>query len=61
MRSSTAPCAPEDLKRPRPCEWYCCGYAGVDQWYDDALYHSPDVMLSNSSGAYGVTISEHMV
>lgn len=33
----------------------------MDQWKDDALYHSPEVMLSNSSGAYGVTISEHMV
>ena len=30
----------------------------MDQWKDDALYHSPEVMLSNSSGAYGVTISE---
>ncbi|MFQ9289443.1 MAG: hypothetical protein ACLR39_01470 [Oscillospiraceae bacterium] len=40
---------------------FCCSYAGMDQWKDDALYHSPEVMLSNSSGAYGVTISEHMV
>ncbi len=41
--------------------WICTPSAGVNPYVDDSLYHSPDVLLSNSSGAYGVTISEHIV
>ena len=52
---------PKELKAATALRWFCCSYAGMDQWKDDALYHSPEVMISNSSGAYGVTISEHMV
>ena len=52
---------PKELKAATALRWFCCSYAGMDQWKDDALYYSPEVMLSNSSGAYGVTISEHMV
>ena len=52
---------PKELKAATALRWFCCAYAGMDQWKDDALYHSPEVMLSNSSGAYGVTISEHIM
>ena len=52
---------PKELKAATALRWFCCSYAGMDQWKDDALYHSPEVMLSNSSGAYGVTSSEHRV
>ena len=54
-------CNPQDLKRATGLKWYCCGFAGVDQLSDDSLYASPDVVLSNSSGAYGLTISEHIL
>lgn len=54
-------CEPGDLKRATGLKWYCCGFAGVDQLSDDSLYASPDVVLSNSSGAYGLTISEHIL
>ena len=50
-------CEPGDLKRATALKWYCCGFAGVDLLSDDGLYANPDVMLSNSSGAYGLTIS----
>lgn len=50
-------CNPQDLKRATGLKWYCCGFAGVDQLSDDSLYASPDVVLSNSSGAYGLTIA----
>ena len=52
---------PKELKAATALRWFCCSYAGMDQWKDDALYHSPEVMLSNSSGAYGLTISEHIL
>lgn len=39
---------PKELKAATALRWFCCSYAGMDQWKDDALYHSPEVMLSNS-------------
>lgn len=41
-------------------KWYCCSYAGVDPYQPP--FHFPEgVLLTNSSGAYGVTISEHIL
>ena len=52
---------PGDLKTFTGMKWFCGSFAGVDAYLDDALYPSPEVMLSNSSGAYGVTIAEHLI
>ena len=52
---------PADLKSFTGLKWFCGSFAGVDAYLDDALYPSPDVVLSNSSGAYGVTIAEHLI
>ena len=52
---------PEELKSFVNLKWFCGSFAGVDAYLDDSLYPSSDVMLSNSSGAYGVTIAEHMI
>lgn len=41
-------------------KWYCCSYAGVDP-YQPPFRFPEGVMLTNSSGAYGVTISEHIL
>ena len=43
-------------------KWYCCAFAGVDPYCkDDGIFANPDCLLSNSAGAYGVTIAEHVV
>ena len=42
-------------------KWICTPYAGVDQFLKPGLFANPDAMLSNSSGAYGVTIAEHTI
>ena len=43
-------------------KWYCCTYAGVDPYCaNPTLFANPDCLLSNSSGCYDQTISEHMV
>ena len=52
---------PGELKGFRNLKWFCGSFAGVDAYLDDSLYPSPEVMLSNSSGAYGVTIAEHLI
>ena len=41
--------------------WLCAASAGVDHLLEDSLWPSPDCLLSNSSGAYGPTISEHVL
>lgn len=46
-------------KSPR-LRWLCTPSAGVNQFLAPGTFASPDAMLSNSSGAYGVTISEHI-
>ncbi len=52
---------PGELKDFVDLKWFCGSFAGVDAYLDEGLYPSPEVMLSNSSGAYGVTIAEHMI
>ena len=50
------------LARHSPClRWLCTPSAGVDHLAGEKIFASGDVILSNSSGAYGVTISEHVV
>lgn len=49
------------LKKAKNLKWYCCSFAGVDKFLSDDIYPHPDVILTNSSGAYGITISEHMI
>lgn len=52
---------PEILPRAKCLRWLCAASAGVDHLLDDALWPRPDCLLSNSSGAYGPTISEHIL
>ena len=55
--------SPELLRTaPKTLQWYSCAYAGVDPYCkDDGIFANPDCLLTNASGAYGVTISEHLV
>lgn len=42
-------------------KWQCTPSAGINQFAGEGVFASPDAVLSNSSGAYGVTIAEHIV
>ena len=42
-------------------KWACSSTAGVEPYLKPGVFASPDALLSNSSGAYGVTISEHII
>lgn len=48
------------LKKAQGMRWMQCSFAGVDRCSDRSLYAN-DVILTNASGAYGITISEHMI
>lgn len=49
------------VARAPKLKWLCVPSAGTDQYLKPVLEDREGVMLSNSSGAYGVTIAEHTV
>lgn len=50
------------LSRNAPkLKWLCTPSAGVEHFAVPGAFLSPDAVLTNSSGAYGVTIAEHIV
>ena len=51
-----------DLSRNAPgLRWICSPFAGTDPFMAPDAFANPSAMLSCSSGAYGVTISEHVI
>ena len=52
---------PETAAASTALKWICTPYAGVDQFLKPGAFANPEAILSNSSGAYGVTIAEHTV
>ena len=42
-------------------KWICTSSAGVDPYMAPGIFSSDEVLFTNSAGAYGVTISEHIV
>lgn len=55
---ASSPCTAryaEELK------WFCASSAGVNNYLIPGVFASPHCLLTSSSGAYGVTISEHIV
>ena len=50
------------LSRNAPrLRWICSPFAGTDSFMAEGAFAAPAALLTNSSGAYGVTISEHVV
>lgn len=49
------------LRHMAALKWFCASFAGVDRYVDEALYPHEGVLLTNSAGAYGVTIAEHIL
>ena len=42
-------------------KWMCCAFAGVEPFLAPGAFANPAALLTNASGAYGVTIAEHVV
>lgn len=42
-------------------KWLQCSFAGVDTYTAPGVFVRSDAILTNASGAYGITISEHMI
>lgn len=52
---------PEKLRLAESLRWLACASSGVEQYLGEYLYATPGVILTNSAGAYGITISEHIL
>ncbi len=52
---------PALLKGAEKLKWLCSDFAGIEGYLDEAVWPHPGCLLSNASGAYGPTISEHIV
>lgn len=52
---------PQVVKDAPELKWICTPFAGVDQFLAKDAFTNPETLLTNSSGAYGVTIAEHTV
>lgn len=54
---------PEIAKTSKALRWIATPFAGVDQFLppQTQVFANPEALLTNSSGAYGVTIAEHTV
>lgn len=53
--------APSIVKTSRNLKWLCVPWAGVDSLMTPDYFANPDCLLTNSAGAYGVSIAEHMI
>ena len=51
----------EIAKNNKDLKWLCVPSAGVDYLMKPGVFANKDCILTNSSGAYGVTIAEHII
>ena len=53
--------APEIVKVSKNLKWLCVPWAGVDSLMVPGYFANENCILTNSAGAYGVSIAEHMI
>ena len=53
--------APSIVKTNKTLKWLCVPWAGVDSLMAPDYFANENCLLTNSAGAYGVSIAEHMI
>ena len=53
--------APSIVKTSKKLKWLCVPWAGVDSIMTPGYFANEECLLTNSAGAYGVSIAEHMI
>ena len=53
--------APSITRTSRTLKWLCVPWAGVDSLMAPGYFANEDCLLTNSAGAFGVAIAEHMI
>ena len=54
-------CSQKVIAAAKNLKWFCCCWAGVDRFCHPGVFADESCLLTNSSGAYGTTISEHLI
>ncbi|MBQ1242683.1 MAG: D-2-hydroxyacid dehydrogenase [Oscillospiraceae bacterium] len=54
-------CSQKVIAAAKNLKWFCCCWAGVDRFCRPGVFADESCLLTNSSGAYGTTISEHLI
>lgn len=54
-------CSHKVVQAAKDLKWFCCCWAGVDRFCRPGIFNDKNCLLTNSSGAYGTTISEHLI
>ncbi len=49
------------LQAGQNLKWFACSFAGIEPYLSDGVWANPNCLFTNSAGAYGVTISEHVL
>ena len=49
------------VKESNRLKWLCASFAGVDAFCKPGVFKNEDAILTNSAGAYGVSLSEHSI
>ena len=53
--------SPELIKNAPELKWFCSASAGIDHYIRAGAFDGRDIILTNSSGSFGVSISEHII
>lgn len=53
--------APSIVNTSKNLKWLCVPWAGVDSVITPGYFANEDCLLTNSAGAYGVSIAEHII
>ena len=53
--------APSIVRTSHNLKWLCMPFAGVDSLLKPGAFANEECILTNSSGAYGVSIAEHII
>lgn len=52
---------PELVENAPNLKWFCSAAAGIDTLVKTKVFEGRDIKLTNSSGSYGLSISEHII
>lgn len=51
----------EFLQEAKNLKWICSDFAGIEKYLPNEVWPNQSCLLTNSSGAYGISISEHII
>ena len=52
---------PDLVENAPNLKWFCSAAAGIDVFVKSGVFEGRDIILTNSSGSYGRSISEHII